>query len=190
MDALRKIASSFRHFVVALWGRFWPWYRAQTRRMQIVVGSVALVGLCACCGWFSVATTSSTIPHITTAQRAVVTPTVTTAAAATTTKPSATATPKPTSPPQATQPPKATTPPAPRYPAINGNPYDLTLTNTGHLVYNPPSDICTWLNCIASFWTNTSGYVDLCVDGTYSHSGGRTGACSKHGNEKQPVYQP
>jgi hypothetical protein len=30
--------------------------------------------------------------------------------------------------------------------------------------------------------------VDECHDGTYSHSGGRSGACSYHGGELRPLY--
>jgi hypothetical protein len=58
----------------------------------------------------------------------------------------------------------------------------------GSLIYSPPSNFCAYFNCIKSFWQSTKGYVDECHDGTYSHSGGRQGACSYHGGELRPLY--
>jgi hypothetical protein len=60
----------------------------------------------------------------------------------------------------------------------------------GQYIYSPASAFCTYFHCIASFWTSTNGYVDQCVDGTYSHSGGRQGACSHHGGERRALYRP
>jgi len=60
----------------------------------------------------------------------------------------------------------------------------------GHYITNPPGSFCSYFNCIPSFWTSTNGYVDQCVDGKYSHSGGRQGACSHHGGEARPLYGP
>src|SRR5205823_13379095 len=60
----------------------------------------------------------------------------------------------------------------------------------GSVIYNPPSNFCDFFNCISSFWQHTNGYVDECVDGTYSHSGGVQGACSDHGGEQRPLYAP
>jgi hypothetical protein len=60
----------------------------------------------------------------------------------------------------------------------------------GNLIYSPPSNLCSVFNCIPNFWRSTAGYVDQCNDGTYSHSGGRQGACSYHGGEKRPLYSP
>jgi hypothetical protein len=37
------------------------------------------------------------------------------------------------------------------------------------------SDFCSYFNCIPSFWQSTNGYGEECHDGTYSHSGGRSG---------------
>jgi len=109
------------------------------------------------------------------------------------------ATPIPTQPPAPTPvptrapvPTKAPAPtPVPTQPpatGLNGNPYGYNLTAPGNLIYSPPSDICNYFDCIASFWNNTNGYVDECVDGMYSHSGGVRGACSRHGGEAQPLY--
>jgi len=98
----------------------------------------------------------------------------------------------PTQPPVATpvptQAPVPTTAPTQPPTGLNGNPYGYDLNAPGKLIYSPPSDICNYFNCIASFWSHTNGYVDECVDGTYSHSGGVTGACSRHGGEAQPLY--
>jgi hypothetical protein len=44
------------------------------------------------------------------------------------------------------------------------------------------SDFCTNHACIGNF-DNGSGYVVQCADGTWSHSGGKPGACSWHGGE-------
>ncbi len=60
----------------------------------------------------------------------------------------------------------------------------------GNVISNPPSDFCGYFSCIASFWTTTNGYVEQCVDGLFSHSGGRSGSCSKHGGNRRPLYGP
>jgi len=92
-------------------------------------------------------------------------------------------TPVPTQPPAPTQPPQ---PPAP-ITGVNGNPWGYDF-NAGNLIYSPPGNFCAYFACIASFWSHTNGYVDQCVDGTYSHSGGVRGACSRHGGEARPLY--
>jgi hypothetical protein len=66
------------------------------------------------------------------------------------------------------------------------NPYGYNLCGRGSQVTSPPSDICTYFNCIANF-THGHGYMVECNDGTYSMSGGIHGACSYHGGESQPV---
>ena len=60
----------------------------------------------------------------------------------------------------------------------------------GRLITRPPSTFCRYFHCITSFWRSTLGYVDQCRDGTYSHSGGRRGACSYHRGELRPLYRP
>jgi hypothetical protein len=67
------------------------------------------------------------------------------------------------------------------------NPWRYTLCG-GNLIYAPPATFCNYFNCIMSFWQSTNGYVDECMDSTYSHSGGRSGACSGHGGERKPLY--
>jgi len=41
---------------------------------------------------------------------------------------------------------------------------------------------CSTHTCIPNF-SNGTGYVVQCVDGEWSHGGGRPGACSGHGGE-------
>ena len=81
----------------------------------------------------------------------------------------------------------ASQPTQPQTTGVNGNPWDYTF-QSGNLIYNPPVTFCEYFNCIPSFWESTNGYVDECYDGTYSHSGGVTGACSRHGGEFRPLY--
>jgi hypothetical protein len=98
----------------------------------------------------------------------------------------------PTTQPRTTQPPQ-TSPPATQPPppaptcGAPANPYGYNFCHRGAVVFNPPQDICSYFNCIASF-SNGSGYMEQCADDTYSMSGGRRGACSSHGGEQQPVY--
>ena len=37
------------------------------------------------------------------------------------------------------------------------NAYCFSVTSGGSLIYNPPADLCTYLNCISSFWSSTNG---------------------------------
>lgn len=66
--------------------------------------------------------------------------------------------------------------------------YNFCTPNSGRYIYSPNAGFCGYFNCIASFWRSTNGYVDECNDGTYSHSGGRSGACSYHGGEMRPLW--
>lgn len=105
-------------------------------------------------------------------------------------------TPRPTSPPAAaTQAPVKATGAAPAAPAAfnycgaPANPWHYNFCN-GNVVYGVPSDFCNYFPCIPSFWNSTKGYAEECVDGKYSHSGGRPGACSYHNGELRPVLSP
>jgi hypothetical protein len=87
-------------------------------------------------------------------------------------------------------PPPPPPPPAPfNYCGAPANPWHYTFC-AGNLINSPPSNFCSYFACIPSFWKSTLGYVDQCVDGMYSHSGGRQGACSNHGGESRPLYGP
>lgn len=46
------------------------------------------------------------------------------------------------------------------------------------------STFCSEHHCIGSFRTE-GGTIVECSDGTYSHAGGLSGACSHHGGEKE-----
>lgn len=101
-------------------------------------------------------------------------------------RPTPTPTPRPTPTPQPTQPP----PTPPPCQAVNNNPWCYNF-NPGNLIINPPSNFCSYFNCIASFVEPDDpdgGYVVECSDGTYSWSGGERGACSFHGGVLQPLY--
>jgi hypothetical protein len=96
-------------------------------------------------------------------------------------------TPKPTPKPTARPTAKPTNPPANTCGAPS-NPWGYNFCG-GSLIYSPPSTFCDYFTtCIPSFWESTKGYVEECSDGTYSHSGGRSGSCSDHGGNRRPLY--
>jgi hypothetical protein len=108
--------------------------------------------------------------------------------------PSPKASPSPSAPAVPSPLPTAVAPPPPPPPPPStcgapANPWGYNFCG-GNLIYSPPATICSYFNCIPSFWKSTLGYVDECKDGTYSHSGGRQGACSYHGGEMRPLYSP
>lgn len=67
------------------------------------------------------------------------------------------------------------------------NPYGYNFCGRGGYVTSPSADICSYFDCIANFF-NGHGYMVECNDGTYSMSGGISGACSYHGGEDRAVY--
>ena len=108
-----------------------------------------------------------------------------------TSTPTHSSTPKPTvvahhSTPSPTPTPKKTTSPKPT--GVNGNPWGYNFSCC-HEIYNPPSSLCDYFNCIASFW-NGRGYVMECSDGMYGKSGGISGSCSHHGGNSRPLLSP
>ena len=70
------------------------------------------------------------------------------------------------------------------------NPWCFSVVSGGSVIYSPPSDLCSWIDCIPSFWDSTNGYVIQCADGEFSHSGGVSGSCSSHGGNSRPLYRP
>ena len=68
------------------------------------------------------------------------------------------------------------------------NPWCYSVASGGSLIYNPPFNLCSWIDCIPSFWDSTHGYVIQCADGEFSHSGGVSGSCSSHGGNWRPLY--
>lgn len=68
------------------------------------------------------------------------------------------------------------------------NPWGYNFCGTTQ-IYSPPSDFCSYFNCIASFWSGI-GFVVECSDQTFSKSGGRTGVCSQHGGYYRSLFAP
>ncbi len=93
---------------------------------------------------------------------------------------------KPPPPPPTQPPPAPTQPPS----GVNGNPWGYDF-NPGNLISIPPDGFCNYFACIATFYAADDpgdGYIIECVDGTYSQSGGESGACSHHGGEMRTLY--
>lgn len=98
--------------------------------------------------------------------------------------PTPTATPQPAPPTPTSQP--TTAPTTPPSTGVNNNPWGYDF-NPGTKITDPPANFCDVFKCISSFWSG-KGYVVQCVNGDFSKSGGRTGACSKQGGVKQTLY--
>ena len=129
------------------------------------------------------APTASPMPTHEPTEAATLAPTVTpTPTVAPTLEPTTTPAPEPTPTPQPTLLPT----PAPVL-GVFGNPWGYDF-RTGSRIYDPPFEFCSYFDCIPSFWDSTNGYVAQCSDLTFSHSGGRQGACSRHGGVKRPLY--
>jgi hypothetical protein len=106
---------------------------------------------------------------------------------AATAAPAPVATRAPAPPPTVRPPPTAALPPPPACrAAAPENPWGYDFC-PGSVIANVPSNACGYFNCIKSFWSQTNGHLEECSDGTYSHSGGRSGACSSHGGEWRAV---
>ena len=65
------------------------------------------------------------------------------------------------------------------------NPWGYNFCRGGY-IDSPAAGFCSYFDCIANF-PNGHGYVVQCVDGMFSKSGGRQGACSYHGGERRPL---
>ena len=114
----------------------------------------------------------------------------TTSVAAPNQPPTAAPTSPPAGPPAAPPTPARTAPAAQRPANLCGappNPWGYNLCG-GSVIFSPPSNLCNYFNCIPSFWGSNKGYVAECKDGTYTHSGGRSSACSSHDGEQRPLY--
>lgn len=57
-----------------------------------------------------------------------------------------------------------------------------SVEGAGSFSHATDSEFCSSHECIENF-PNGSGYIVQCTDGEWSHSGGRSGACSDHGGE-------
>lgn len=107
--------------------------------------------------------------------------------------PTPTPTPAPTPPPAPVVPKATAPPPPPPAPAFNycgapANPWHYNFCG-GNVIYAVPADFCGYFPCIKNFWKSANGYAEECVDGMYSHSGGRQGACSYHSGELRALLQ-
>lgn len=58
----------------------------------------------------------------------------------------------------------------------------------GRPITAPPANLCDYFRCVHGFWHDRPGVLVECRDGSYSRSGGRTGACSRHGGILHAVY--
>ena len=124
----------------------------------------------------------------------------------------AVAPPSPPSPPSAPSPPVApppapvtplppvpappiATPPTASPPLVSptcgapANPWGFTFCG-GTPIVSPPAGFCSVFTCIATFASQTNGYVVQCQDGLLSHSGGVRGSCWMHGGERRILYAP
>lgn len=175
---------------------FWRWYRVQTRPVQIIVAGIIAVALVigAISNAMGSSNQSAIVPTPTPTQAialvATSAPTQDQATPLPTEKPTPLPTQKPTPRPQPTQPPVRPTPTKPACQAVNGNPWCYNFS-PGKLIYYPPSGFCSYFNCISTFYGSDDpgdGYIAECNDGTYSQSGGESGACSYHGGVMRPLY--
>jgi hypothetical protein len=100
----------------------------------------------------------------------------------------------PAASPRASSGPRAQPSPAPSHtspPPTCGappNPFGYDFCPPADLIYKPAQNFCQYFNCLLSFWTSATGYVEECADRTYSHAGGHGDACVHHGGNRRPLY--
>lgn len=187
-------------------------WKASRRRTKVGIGCltgfVLILSLCICTSIFSPATagfhdlnttptasnginTPTQIVQIVKTQVATVAPTaiptkLPTPTAIPTQPPTPTPIPTQAPTPVPTQAPAPTPTTAPST-GVNGNPWGYNF-NPGNLIYSPPAAFCDYFACVSTFWTATRGYVAECVNGSYTHSGGVSGACSRDGGVQAILY--
>lgn len=191
--------------------RLWRWFRSRSITIQLLLSILILsCGLCTCVMSVVASTTKNveTTQAPTPTQDAVLVATTATTDITTET-PTDTPTLTPTSTPTMSPTPVQATQltPTPTHPAptptptpkpqptptpthcvgVNNNPwcYDF---NPGNLIYSPPSAFCNYFPCVSTFWSATRGYVAECTNGSYTHSGGVSGACSRDGGVMRALY--
>jgi hypothetical protein len=185
---LPLLGSTSRTAVVAGWcvvaivfASTWAWAAAETPTTPRNATSLAQGS-----GGVGGGAPSSSRPESSSAATASPTP-------ASTPTPTPTPKPTPTPIPATPAPVVATKAPPPPPPLANtcgapSNPWGFNFCGTGSYIYSPPTTFCNYFACISSFWKSTNGYVEQCADNTFSHSGGRSGSCSYHGGNQQPLY--
>lgn len=189
----------------------WLGKRSQSTRLSALLGAFALAAVFAVAGCASTGTGTATAAgaQITSSSPTDSTPTpdditldspsAATAAtsapatsappttAAPASVPAAPAAPKTQAPPPAPAPAPTTAAAKPSLCGAPSNPFGYNFCGRGGYIYSPDSTVCSYFDCIANFGNGT-GYMVECLDGTYSMSGGRRGACSYHGGVSRPVY--
>ncbi len=175
-----------------------PPKKPMTKRDKIIgFGCLGVIALLLC-GVIAVIGTAANANHGTTASTSTAivvipsdTPTTDVQAVLPTDTPTTVPTAKPTPRPTPTQPivqrPTPTPTPKPQCVAVNNNPWCYNFT-PGNLIYNPNSAFCSYFACVSTFWTANHGYVAECANGSYTHSGGVSGACSRDGGVSQILY--
>jgi hypothetical protein len=156
------------------------------RGLLLLIGVASMVGAAACgspqASSTAAVATSITAQPTTSLPMPTVIATVAPTVALQTVAPTAAPTARPTAVPTA----RPTAPP-PNLCGAPPNPWNYNFCGGG-TISSPPSNFCSYFNCIPSFWQSTKGYVEECQDGTYSHSGGRSGSCSSHGGNLRALY--
>jgi hypothetical protein len=163
----------------------WQWYRAQRPKTRKGIGCGVIIAILVFMGVCGNVVSAASNSNQAGSGATPTSQTVVQAASSTDTPIAATATATPTPKPKPTSPPAQ---PTPANTGVNGNPWGYDFNSSGgSMIYSPPATFCSYFACITTFW-NGHGYVDQCVDGDYSKSGGVSGACSHHGGEQQPLY--
>jgi hypothetical protein len=181
----------------------WRWYKRQRKPAKWGIGCGVLLLVFSCIVCSSVFASGFHDVGSATTATATVAPThaVRTGSTAVASKP--TATPKPTVAPTAppvvvvtTQPPAPTQAPAPTAPpaatcsgVVDGGTCYSTDSAGGTIASTVPGDFCSLVSCVSDFATKQNGYVVLCGNGVYSHSGGVKGVCSRDGGVASTLYQ-
>lgn len=157
-----------------------------------LIGILLLFGLCSAIASIGKSASTASTPTPTESKAAISQVIPTTAPTVKPTqKPTSIPTLRPTPKPQPTQPPVKPTPTKPACQGVNNNPWCYNFTSPGKFISIPPIGFCNYFNCIPTFYAPDDpgdGYIVQCVDGTYSQSGGESGACSHHGGMSRPLY--
>jgi hypothetical protein len=67
------------------------------------------------------------------------------------------------------------------------NPWAYNFCGSGDVITDPPSDFCTYFECIERFWKG-KGFVVQCGDGMFAKTGGRLITCNRNGGEYRTLF--